>query len=496
MAPLKPEEIQAIRDKPVAERTHADQRRLHWAEDYWTNEEIQTETTAFYKLNSEVGAPTGHATGYAPFGADGARSEDTRINRQRANDVIKRLGPDADPDHVRLVEAHYGVGEPAQAISMDEQGNWYDAQGNLIDQNTGNDSMHNARTLEYVPGRDNAPPIDLLYRPGEDSGTGMPMDTNGGKGDSGDTSTTSPPNTHKPAMNEYGRWTYPDGSPAPDPDHNPLIKKAQYVPTADGVAAGNAASSNGVITVTPGKGTGAGDALAKGAEKVAPKVLGRAGGAIGGAVIPDNEGRQTHDVQVGGQDLSFDHGPGDLYNPVYGKDPATGERVDTGMVAVPNGRDADGNPRFDLMPQSNLGKYLDGKMARTDMADPMPPAPGLEPTPMPEGHGIETYPARQPEKDDGTNVYPDQSEQSGPTAHVNPDQSDELEQMMIVEMGRKDDLKQMDARAKALGMERKLFGKRLHAIKGSMKGDVEVKDNGDVIDDETGEYIGNVFDEY
>ncbi|WP_158498760.1 hypothetical protein [Magnetospira sp. QH-2] len=109
---------------------------------------------------------------------------------------------------------------------MDEQGNWYDAQGNLIDQNTGNDPMHNARTLEYVPGRDDAPPIDLLYRPGEDSGTGMPMDTNGGKGDSGDTSTTSPPNTHKPAMNEYGRWTYPDGSPAPDPDHNPHILKA------------------------------------------------------------------------------------------------------------------------------------------------------------------------------------------------------------------------------------------------------------------------------
>ncbi|CCQ74788.1 colicin E3/pyocin S6 family cytotoxin [Magnetospira sp. QH-2] len=200
MAPLKPEEIQAIRAKPVAERTHADQRRLHWAEDYWTNEDIQTETTAFYKLNSEVGAPTGHA---------------------------------------------------------------------------------------------------------------------------------------------------------------------------------------------------------KGAEKVAPKVLGRAGGAIGGAVIPDNEGRQTHDVQVGGQDLSFDHGPGDLYNPVYGKDPATGETLNTGMVAVPNGRDADGNPRFDLMPQSNLGKYLDGKMTRTEIADPMPPAPGLEPTPMPEGHGIETYPARQPEKDDG-----------------------------------------------------------------------------------------------
>ncbi|CCQ74274.1 hypothetical protein [Magnetospira sp. QH-2] len=94
MAPPKPEEIRAIRAKPVAERTHADQRRLHWAEDYWTNEDIQTETTAFYKLNSEVGAPTGHATGHAPFGADGARSEDARINRQRADDVIKRLGPD------------------------------------------------------------------------------------------------------------------------------------------------------------------------------------------------------------------------------------------------------------------------------------------------------------------------------------------------------------------------------------------------------------------
>ncbi|CCQ73170.1 RNase A-like domain-containing protein [Magnetospira sp. QH-2] len=167
----------------MAERTHADQRRLHWAEDYWTNEDIQTETTAFYKLNSEVGAPTGHATGHAPFGADSARSEDARINRQRADDVIKRLGPDADPDHVRMVEAHYGVGEPARAVSMDEQGNRYDAQGNLIDQNTGNDSMHNARTLEYVPGRDDTPPIDLLYRPGEDPGTGMPVDTNGGKGD-------------------------------------------------------------------------------------------------------------------------------------------------------------------------------------------------------------------------------------------------------------------------------------------------------------------------
>ncbi|CCQ74760.1 hypothetical protein [Magnetospira sp. QH-2] len=112
MAPPKPEEIQAIRDKPVAERTHADQRRLHWAEDYWTNEDIQTETTAFYKLNSEVGAPTGHATGHAPFGADSARTEDARINRQRADHVIKRLGPDADPDHVRMVEAHYGVGKP------------------------------------------------------------------------------------------------------------------------------------------------------------------------------------------------------------------------------------------------------------------------------------------------------------------------------------------------------------------------------------------------
>ncbi|CCQ75673.1 M23 family metallopeptidase [Magnetospira sp. QH-2] len=134
MAPPKPGEIRAIRAKSVAERTHADQRRLHWAEDYWTNEDIQTETTAFYKLNSEVGAPTGHATGHAPFGADSARTEDAKINRQRADHAIKSLGPDADPDHVRLVEAHYGVGEPAQAISMDEQGNWYDAQGNIFDQ--------------------------------------------------------------------------------------------------------------------------------------------------------------------------------------------------------------------------------------------------------------------------------------------------------------------------------------------------------------------------
>ncbi|CCQ72638.1 hypothetical protein [Magnetospira sp. QH-2] len=109
MAPPKPEEIQAIRDKPLAARTHADKRRLHWAEDYGTNEDIQTETTAFYKLNSEQAAPTGHATGHAPFGADGARSEDARINRQRADHAIKSLGPDADPDHVRMVEAHYGL---------------------------------------------------------------------------------------------------------------------------------------------------------------------------------------------------------------------------------------------------------------------------------------------------------------------------------------------------------------------------------------------------
>ncbi|WP_082085303.1 glycosyl hydrolase 108 family protein [Magnetospira sp. QH-2] len=140
MAPPKPEEIQAIRDKPVAARTHADQRRLHWAEDYWTNEDIQTETTAFYKLNSEVGAPTGHATGHAPFGADGARSEDARINRQRADDVIKRLGPDADPDHVRMVEAHYGIANPASDGGgllggdwVDAQGNWHDDKGNRID---------------------------------------------------------------------------------------------------------------------------------------------------------------------------------------------------------------------------------------------------------------------------------------------------------------------------------------------------------------------------
>ncbi|CCQ73172.1 protein of unknown function [Magnetospira sp. QH-2] len=65
MAPPKPEEIQAIRDKPLAARTHADKRRLHWAEDYGTNEDIQTETTAFYKLNSEVGAPKGHPTSQA-----------------------------------------------------------------------------------------------------------------------------------------------------------------------------------------------------------------------------------------------------------------------------------------------------------------------------------------------------------------------------------------------------------------------------------------------
>ncbi|CCQ74792.1 hypothetical protein [Magnetospira sp. QH-2] len=146
MAPPKPEEIQAIRDKSVAERTHADQRRLHWAEDYWTNEDIQTETTAFYKLNSEVGAPTGHATGHAPFGADGARAEDARINRQRANDVIKRLGPDADPDYVRLVEAHFGLGDPAQGGSMDEHGNWYDAQGRRIDNPHKDPNAHKAGT--------------------------------------------------------------------------------------------------------------------------------------------------------------------------------------------------------------------------------------------------------------------------------------------------------------------------------------------------------------
>ncbi|CCQ75665.1 hypothetical protein [Magnetospira sp. QH-2] len=178
MTPPKPEEIQAIRDKSVAERTHADQRRLHWAEDYWTNEDIQTETTAFYKLNSEVGAPTGHATGHAPFGADSARSEDARINRQRADDVIKRLGPDADPDHVRMVEAHYGLREPAQGVSMDEQGNRYDAQGRRIANPNQTPNLHKAsdrRTNVSQPtSRDGEPTGGMIGDDGALGGSGEP----------------------------------------------------------------------------------------------------------------------------------------------------------------------------------------------------------------------------------------------------------------------------------------------------------------------------------
>ncbi|WP_176787691.1 hypothetical protein [Roseospirillum parvum] len=54
----------------------------------------------------------------------------------------------------------------------------------------------------------------------------------------------------------------------------------------------------------------------------------------------------------------------------------------------------------------------------------------------------------------------------------------------------------MDAVAKALGMDRKTFGRRLHAIKGEAKGDVMVnREDGSVHDKATGDWMGNIFDE-
>ena len=259
----------------------------------------------------------------------------------------------------------------------------------------------------------------------------------------------------------------------------------------------NTASSQGVITVTPGKSNSFGESAAKGAAKLAPKVAGKVGGVVGGLVVSDNEGRSTHEVQVGGQDLTFDHGPGDLYNPVYGRDPATGEMVDTGIVAVPNGHDADGNRRFDLMPQSNLGSYLDGKMARTDIADPMSPAPPSE-IPEPQKPRLEGNPIREPEKGDGTTVYPDQSDQSGPTAHVNPDQSDELDPMNILEMAKKRDVKQAEAFARKFGLDPDKTGRALEDMKHAvgMGGESAYLDfsTGDVYDPKSGEKLGNVLD--
>ncbi|GAB6053939.1 hypothetical protein JCM17960_27590 [Magnetospira thiophila] len=113
--PPKKGEIETARRKPVIERSFADQKRLHWADDYWTNKEIQQESGQFYELNTPKSEPTGHASGSSPTGYEGIREENDRMNKLRAKQAIEHLGPHADPQHVQMIEAHYGETPPPNA---------------------------------------------------------------------------------------------------------------------------------------------------------------------------------------------------------------------------------------------------------------------------------------------------------------------------------------------------------------------------------------------
>ncbi len=108
------ESIAAARRKSVGERSYGDQSKIMWDDRYWTDEHIQRETSDFHKLNpgkTESYGP-GHPRVSTPFGREGIDEMNTLINRHRADQAIGRLGDNPDPDHVRLVEEHYGLREP------------------------------------------------------------------------------------------------------------------------------------------------------------------------------------------------------------------------------------------------------------------------------------------------------------------------------------------------------------------------------------------------
>jgi len=132
---------------------------------------------------------------------------------------------------------------------------------------------------------------------------------------------------------------------------------------------------------------------------------------------------------------------------------------------------------------------------RTDAA---PRLPDREEFPAHEGDPNDgMLPGHAPAHDRVINPPPYEMPETGQfDIPPSEDKSDDIEKWTILEMGRKRDLKEMDAVADTLGIDRKSFGDKLHAIKGGEKGDVKIDTNtGNVYDKETNEWIGNVHDE-
>ena len=144
--------------------------------------------------------------------------------------------------------------------------------------------------------------------------------------------------------------------------------------------------------------------------------------ALATLVVPDNEGRSRHEVDLGGRDAAFEHGPGDLHSAVWMTDPETGEAVDTGYVAVERGRD-DGNVRFDVVPKDAL--------ARTGIADSMP---NKEVYPAHDGDPDDTVPVGRPADPQKPVRTPPSIPQEAEDFNTPPsqDRSDDLPQGTIV----------------------------------------------------------------
>ena len=107
-------EISRIKQTPETRWSQTDARKVRWDKGFDTDEALQKRWEGFHKANTpEPEHPEpGRATGVAKFGLEGLAEENAAMNRQRADEAIADLGPDPDPDHVRMVEEHYGLRTP------------------------------------------------------------------------------------------------------------------------------------------------------------------------------------------------------------------------------------------------------------------------------------------------------------------------------------------------------------------------------------------------
>ena len=112
--PPPAEKIAETDRKPVEYWTWNDMKRNRWAADFDTNPARRDKHARFLMMNpgESFSNGPGHAQGIAPNTDKAHADEDRAINRHRGASAVGLLGPAPDPDHVRLVEEHYGLRTP------------------------------------------------------------------------------------------------------------------------------------------------------------------------------------------------------------------------------------------------------------------------------------------------------------------------------------------------------------------------------------------------